>query len=315
MKTIGILYLILGPVIVAVILLMSGCADVKDDFIISPAESIKVHSPGFENSAASNFHGNIIRNNNWNWTGCQECHGEAPNFTGGVSGVSCGTAGCHVDDRDVRKSIVACNTCHGDFHARANDVASFAPPRDLSRNNATTARGVGAHQIHLRGGANSDAIECKECHTVPAGVFVGEHLTPKGAAKLVFGEMTFFDTEGADMTANPPTYNPDDTGGPSCSNTYCHGHFTGGNNFTPVWNNVGSGEAACGTCHGDPATGYPLPEGHFSFAGIENCQTCHYVTQGNPIAERRADGSYIIVDISRHVDTSIHVFGTKRTSF
>jgi hypothetical protein len=187
MKTIGILYLILGPVIVAVILLMSGCADVKDDFIISPAESIKVHSPGFENSAASNFHGNIIRNNNWNWTGCQECHGEAPNFTGGVSGVSCGTAGCHVDDRDVRKSIVACNTCHGDFHARANDVASFAPPRDLSRNNATTARGVGAHQIHLRGGANSDAIECKECHTVPAGVFVGEHLTPKGAAKLVFG--------------------------------------------------------------------------------------------------------------------------------
>jgi hypothetical protein len=219
MNTIGILYLILGSVIVAVILLLSGCADVKDDFIISPAESIKVHGPGFENPAASNFHGNILRNNNWNWTGCQECHGEAPNFTGGVSGVSCGTAGCHVDDRGVRKSIVACNTCHGDFHARANDVVSFAPPRDLSRNNATTARGVGAHQIHLRGGANSDAIECKECHTVPAGVFVGEHLTPKGAAKLVFGEMTFFDTEGADMTANPPTYNPDDTGGPSCSNT------------------------------------------------------------------------------------------------
>jgi predicted CxxxxCH...CXXCH cytochrome family protein len=315
MKTTGGMYLLLGLIITTGIFLMSGCSEMKNDFVIPPAETIKVHSQGFENPTAGNFHGNILRNNDWNWSGCQECHGSAPEFTGGFSGVSCGTAGCHVDDRGVAKSIESCNTCHGDFHARANDFVSAAPPRDLSRNRTTSARGVGAHQIHLRGGSNSVAIECSECHRVPTGVFVADHLTPKGGAKVVFGNFSSYETEGADMNANPPTYNADVAGGPSCSNTYCHGHFTGGNNFTPVWTLVGSGEAACGTCHGDVETGNPLPDGHFSFPGIENCQSCHYVTMGNPIAERSSDGTYIIVNRPQHVDGAIHVFGTRRTAF
>ena len=73
----------------------------------------------------------------------------------------------------------------------------------------------------------------------------------------------------------------------TCSNVYCHGAFTfykdssdyqwvytdsviTGNYSNVVWNSVGTGEAACGTCHGLP------PEGHFS--AITECGNCHYHT-------------------------------------
>ncbi len=313
MKKLGFTIYVIVPICTA--LLFAGCLEVSEDLVVPPAESIKVHAPGFENPVAANFHGNIIRNNNWNWTGCQDCHGQAPLFSGGISGVTCGTAGCHADDRGVAKSVEACNTCHGDIGARANDFASFAPPRDLSRNRTTTARGVGAHQVHLLGADNSTSVACNECHVIPTGVFVGDHLTPTGAEKVVFGPRSSFETSGADMTANPPAYNPNAPGGPSCSNTYCHGHFTGGNNFSPVWTLVGSNESSCGTCHGSVETGNPLPAGHFSFSGIENCQTCHYLSTESPVAMRQSDGTYIIVEKSLHVDGAIHVFGTRRTDF
>ena len=83
----------------------------------------------------------------------------------------------------------------------------------------------------------------------------------------------------------------------TCSNVYCHGAFTfykdssdyqwvytdsviTGNYSNVVWNSVGTGEAACGTCHGLP------PEGHFS--AITECGNCHYhFGSGNQILDKK----------------------------
>jgi predicted CxxxxCH...CXXCH cytochrome family protein len=297
---------------------LAGCADVADDFQMPLAANIKVHPPGFEDPAADNFHGTIIRNRGWDWDGCQQCHGQAPAFTGGTSDVSCATAGCHIDFQGQPKAVSACNTCHGDFRASANEFASFAPPRDLSRNTATEAVGVGAHQVHLRGGEISGGIRCSACHSFPVAPLGDEHFEPTGPDKVVFGGLAARDTELSDMEGNPPAYSADITA-PSCSNTYCHGHFTGGNNFTPVWTVVDGSQAACGSCHGDPETGDPHPktiaEGGTHLPGMINCQACHWLESDRPIARRLPDGTYVLEVPELHIDGNVYITGEEVTNF
>jgi predicted CxxxxCH...CXXCH cytochrome family protein len=54
-----------------------------------------------------------------------------------------------------------------------------------------------------------------------------------------------------------------------CSATYCHGG-PGGANAAPVWTSVGTGEAACGSCHG-----LPPPDPHPASVYPTGCATCH----------------------------------------
>lgn len=316
MKTTNVYYTFLIIVITG-LLFVVGCSEVNDDFRMPAEAELKVHPGGFEDPEADNFHGYIIRDNDWDWTGCQECHGSAPEFTGGKSRVSCATAGCHVDFRGVAKTVEDCNTCHGDFRARADNFSSFAPPRDLSKNTETTAIGVGAHQVHLLGDISTDGIRCNECHVVPSEVFVENHLEPTGSDKVVFGELASFETELMPVT-EPPRYNPHATT-PTCDNTYCHGNFSSGNNFSPEWTTVDGTQGACGTCHGDPETGNPLPkteaEGGRHIPGVFNCQVCHWLESGQPIARRLPDGTYVLEQKDLHLDTAIHITGTKRTEW
>ncbi|HEY3358194.1 MAG TPA: CxxxxCH/CxxCH domain-containing protein, partial [Polyangia bacterium] len=59
----------------------------------------------------------------------------------------------------------------------------------------------------------------------------------------------------------------------SCT-AYCHGvTLSGGSNTAPVWNRVGAGEAACGTCHGLPPAA-PHPQS-------TACQSCHPTVLGD----------------------------------
>jgi predicted CxxxxCH...CXXCH cytochrome family protein len=62
-----------------------------------------------------------------------------------------------------------------------------------------------------------------------------------------------------------PTWN-----GTSCSATYCHGAFPGGNaGNAPIWTAEPTG--ACNTCHGlPPASPHPAVDG-----GLDACRTCH----------------------------------------
>jgi predicted CxxxxCH...CXXCH cytochrome family protein len=118
------------------------------------------------------------------------------------------------------------------------------------------------------------------------------HLS--GEAAIIWGPL-------ATLGSLSPQY---DSVSYTCSATYCHGGFPGGNaSSAPVWTKVGQGQAACGTCHGDPsATPSALPANHALLAsGSTNatCNVCHAQTVA-------LDGT-IDVAGGKHVDGAVDV--------
>ncbi len=115
-----------------------------------------------------------------------------------------------------------------------------------------TDRAVGAHQLHLEDGAVRAAVACAECHVVPT---TAAHAN--GKVDVAFGPLST--TGGA-----APLWN-----GSSCSASYCHGGFAGGNTTNaPVW--TAARATSCGTCHGLPPAA-PHPD----VGAGSNCGSCH----------------------------------------
>ena len=164
--------------------------------------------------------------------------------------------GLHIDGKvDVR---TACNSCHG-------SGVNPAPPVDLSGNSETTAIGVGAHQAHLQAGSYRQAIECGECHVVPAAVISRGHIDGMGPAEVRFAADLLARADGA-----TPTWQREGST-PNCAGVYCHGAtLAGGSNIEPVWTVVDGSQVGCSTCHG-----YPPPSPH---PASDNCAQCHQQT-------------------------------------
>jgi predicted CxxxxCH...CXXCH cytochrome family protein len=237
-----------------------------------------VHEGGILNPHDDEFHSNLLRAADWNFSTCQSCHGD--DLSGGKVGVSCQQ--CH-SLQIPAGGVTNCSSCHG-------GPQSPAPPRDLSGNTASSARGVGAHQPHLFGKTViSGTIACSACHTVPAEVDSLGHLDGLRPAEVTFSGLAVAD--GATAAWN----------GASCSATYCHG---GGTKLatdtaarlrSPVWTG-GTSQAFCGSCHG-------VPPGNAQHAGIvfPDCARCHSGTV-------TSSGS-IIVSGPPGARTSTHVNG------
>jgi predicted CxxxxCH...CXXCH cytochrome family protein len=136
---------------------------------------------------------------------------------------------------------------------------------------ATTAVAVGAHQAHLRDGVIRLAVGCPSCHVVPTSTAHADGTVDLAWSALA-GSVTW---DGAART---------------CA-TYCHGATlgAGGTNTRPFWTSVGTGQTACGTCHGSP----PPPPHPASTA----CAGCHPATV-------RADGA-IDVAGGQHIDGTL----------
>jgi predicted CxxxxCH...CXXCH cytochrome family protein len=220
------------------------------------------------------------------YVGCGSCHGFPPpaphtqssacsscHDTVGADNISIAKPAQHVDGK---VNVVggsggtSCNGCHG---SADND----APPKDTHGNTATTAIGVGAHQKHLQV-KSAKAIGCADCHVVPSSM---AHAS--GAAEVAFGPRS--KSGGLSPSWSEATA--------TCASTWCHGPTRGGgSNHSPVWTQVGSGQAACGTCHG-----VPPPAPHVQSSA---CSSCHD-TVG-------ADNA-TIAKPEQHVDGTVNVAG------
>ncbi|MGD8780228.1 MAG: CxxxxCH/CxxCH domain-containing protein [Ignavibacteria bacterium] len=250
--------------------------------------SITVHKEGIVNSSSDSFHGKFLLNNSWNLSGCKSCHGST--YSGGIASPTCNN--CHSQPDGPE----ACNTCHGDF----NDADKIAPPNSIAGSSSTSDRGVGAHDTHLFNAAIANVAACEECHVVPAELNSDGHLDSDGMAEVDFSGSIF-------SSPSAPSYSATSL---QCSNTYCHGNFVfskeesdyptiytedqiAGNNFSLTWNNVGQGEAECGSCHNLP------PTGHTSYS-IEKCVFCH----GGVV-----DSEGNIIDPAKHINDEKNVFG------
>ncbi|HUL58080.1 MAG TPA: CxxxxCH/CxxCH domain-containing protein, partial [Anaeromyxobacteraceae bacterium] len=197
-------------------------------------------------------------------TGCTSCHGDPP-AAPHVARTDCAT--CHgagysastVNAATHQNGTVdllplSCTTCHGDETRVAVDGAGVsiaaAPPVGTRLETDTTQPAVGAHQAHLTAGAYARALECIDCHDVPTST---AHAT---------GVVTF-DWSLLAKGTGTPTFDP---GALTCSSTYCHGNFAGGNAANaPAWT-AGSAGAQCGSCHGLPAAPHPQ---------LGACERCH----------------------------------------
>jgi len=246
---------------------LAGCADLQSD--ISSPEEVNIHGEGILKPSSSDFHGNIIRNLKWDMRQCESCHGA--DLGGGTTNASCRS--CHTSEDGPK----ACNTCHGTFA----DPSRIAPPRDISKNTSSTAKGVGAHVQHLYERELGARVRCSTCHNLPQDIYSEGHmLNDQLPAEVILkANAILFGAENASY----------DYSSGSCSNTYCHGNFEflkdsadatnrfaytadkmTGLNKTVTWTKVGQGEAVCGSCHGLP------PEGHISQGiTLNTCYQCH----------------------------------------
>ncbi|GEM_PF-812752 len=196
------------------------------------------------------------------------------------SGVLCHGTGNITPDwgQDV---VLACNDCHGEVVSDLPDSLQGAPPPSLTGDTDTPVRGVGAHTAHVREGYFRAPYDCSECHVKPPEAGSPGHFGFDFTAEIEFGDLAR--TEDSD-----PVWDPDDSDGPSCLGTYCHGAALAGGTLTePVWTIVfpddveppdaeRGDQAFCGSCHGIPP--------HTDFGP---CNICHgnVVTADTTIAE------------------------------
>ncbi len=218
---------------------------------------------------------------------CGVCHVGVLNEAGGI-----GSPRSHIDGRlSLRAGIDSCDGCHG-------SGPQGGPPPSLSGATSFTDPGVGAHDAHanprrgLRG-----AMECAECHVVPADVRDAAHIDGDGIAEVFEG--AFAGIAAADGAQ--PAYTRE-TG--SCAGVYCHGagaahaaDAAAGMLNEPRWTAVYDAEVFCGSCHGVP----PINESHAETMTISDCAECHAAsidTAGRFRFESGADGA----PSSRHIN-------------
>ena len=255
------------------------------------APELSIHNTGILDKSSPNFHGKLVRNNNWNMNLCIRCH--AADYSGGTAEVSC--KNCHTQDNGPE----ACNTCHGDF----SDPNVIAPPRDVDGNTSSDFLGVGAHYQHLYANELGSTIECSTCHVVPQ-----HYLDPGHVDSNLPAEVTFSNLAVVNLGSNS-TYDHS-TG--TCANTYCHGNFEFlkesseyqfiytaekivGNNNSVIFNRVDGTQSVCGSCHGLP------PEGHIE-STLSNCGSvgCHVGI---------VDSEGNIIDQEKHINGMKNVRG------
>ena len=224
-------------------------------------EQYTFHFKGWMDPAdTEQFHGLVLRQNGYRSDDpaydCQHCHGA--DLRGGTSGVDCNS--CH------SAGVTACNTCHG-------DAASPAPPRDLHGHRAVSFASVGVHRTHVLPGPLHPPYRCSVCHPVAP---TPDHYARYASA----GEPP---ASIALLGAPPVLVGRWDRDSATCSNTYCHSPLSStdprATNPTPNWTRMGTGEAACGTCHGIPPATHPQPPQGLDLAtAIPLCGACHRAT-------------------------------------
>jgi predicted CxxxxCH...CXXCH cytochrome family protein len=155
--------------------------------------------------------------------------------------------------RDGLPADVDCTGCHG-------QDGDPTPPVAVDGTSGTENIGVGAHQVHMRGGWLAGPVACSECHILPAEANGTDHPDPLGRpADVVFGALA--DKESAD-----PFWDRDTR---TCAGTYCHGATLRGGDVRPppVWTRVDGSQLKCDSCHGNPP-GDTHPQEN-------DCETCH----------------------------------------
>jgi predicted CxxxxCH...CXXCH cytochrome family protein len=127
--------IVLLTALVVIASLLNSCSDLKSvqDLPLASSGQFQVHDAGWLDTTASNFHGAVLKQSQYNLNECATCH--AKQFTGGTSGVACSK--CHqyyphpagfASPSGHPQYLYAqnyplsqCKACHGTTYAGAGD--------------------------------------------------------------------------------------------------------------------------------------------------------------------------------------------------
>jgi predicted CxxxxCH...CXXCH cytochrome family protein len=228
-----------------------------------------VHSPGFGDARAEDFHAAALRSSRWarmldgtTPDACGRCHDGAPARPRGVTRAMPGATACTAC-HTAAEGALGCNTCHRvDGTTGAAGTGACVSPAE--------ARARAAHAAHLTPHLRAQGLSCDTCHPSrnTTDMRQGEH--GDGVVQVVF------DTDRAG-----PDARYDRTMG-TCT-VACHNR--GGARAQPGWRDTGP--LACNACHGAPPRDHPTGP----------CSSCH--------AEANADGTALRpgpLHMNGHVD-------------
>jgi len=277
--------------IILITFYVASCSDLDPN--IPPPQTVLVHGEGVDSINSPDWHGNLVKEYNYNLMVCQDCHG--PDYAGGLVNESC--LNCHVFTQGPEN----CTTCHGSLN-------SNAPPKDLEGNTSQSAPGVGTHQNHLTINTMGRTVLCSECHNVPGSLFTPGHIDSDQPAEIIFNGSRSLTVTNEPTTSeydsSLPLFVPDPTFDYTeltCANTYCHGYFKNGNpENEPVWNDPSTSQ--CGSCHGDGSNPLPkLASQGGTHPSNSDCYQCH----GGVV-----DEDLKIINPTKHVDGLLHLYGS-----
>lgn len=287
------------------VIFLAGCTSELNENLPSPA-GVNVHPEGIKSRSSVNFHGKLIKSKNWDMSECKSCHGGT--FTGNGEAKTCYP--CHSQPAGPN----ACNTCHGDF----SNPSMIYPPQDLMDRDSSET--VGAHAVHMEGLGNGPSLVCGDCHVVPATAGAAGHLDNTPGAEIVYSAKSSISTNVSGhqyYVSSLPTNVPNPrfvsiayrgSTAKGCADSYCHGSFKNGNtDNVAVWK-AGAEGATCGSCHGDVATGNPLPKTSANggnHPNVQNCSFCH----ADVVSV--SGTTYTIIDKAKHINGKLNVYGTE----
>lgn len=248
-------YIINLITIIGITLLFVGCSKLQEN--ITQPQTLTIHSKGINDSSSVNFHGNVLKANNFNLNDCAKCH--AANFQGGITGVSC--YNCHDYPHPVGIADTTSSNFHGKFLLSTNFVMD-----ECQKCHGSDFSGKGSNQLNcknchtqaagpfacntchgnigdpakiappkdINGNTSTDLITigahtshlyendfaivaCENCHKVPNITNIKGHFHPVPTTSIVI-----FDSLAIHGIASNAVFDPN-TG--TCSNTYCHGNF------------------------------------------------------------------------------------------
>lgn len=214
---------------------------------------------------------------------------------------------CHTHNLGFTPSVGSCDGCHGAPPGYGANEASFASSYPGYASSHTThywftAGGLPTEYTGnaIRSVSGGYVFECGICHSV----ILGDHRAntdgivdvkmPGGSASVPWG---WFTRGGTSVNHTRGAYTFYDANS-TCSSTYCHGNFTGGNASNVVTWGLSS-SADCGTCHGASAGNPPSGGVHSRHVGGSTmvaltCDICHNNVVGA--------GGGTIADKSKHVN-------------
>ena len=252
--------------VLTIALFFGGCSKLRDNITQPPA--LTTHQGGNNDTNSVEFHGNMLKANNFDLSSCKQCHGAKLN--GGITKVDCSS--CHNYPHPANFSDTTKAEFHGQF---------------LRSNSFTLTECAKCHGSDFTG-KGSAQLNCKSCHSVyphdpgfsvaSSPAFHGQYLQATS-----FNLTNCAKCHGSDFTGNGAaalnckschSEYPHIPGYATPNSSTFHGLFLKADNYNMV---------NCQKCHGNDFAG--------NGASQANCKSCHTQSAG-PLACNTCHGSF-----------------------